>query len=164
MAEEGWKRSVVKPAIGASGLDAFEVNTSNRGEVERTLEPLLRDRDFLLQPFLPQIAKDGEWSLVFFDGEYSHAVVKRAAPGEFRVHEEHGGSVSLEAADHALISQAQGIVDTLERPSYARVDGVVVDGVLLLVELELIEPELFFRANPRAPSRFVEAVARRVRR
>jgi len=163
MAEEGWDRAVVKPAIGASGVDTFLADATRLNEGERPLAARSPNHDYLVQPFLPQFSREGEWSLVFLDNEYSHAVVKRPAAGEFRVHEEYGGSVTAAKPDAGLVRQARRFVDAVEPLAYARVDGVVVDGVLTLVELELIEPELFFRADPRAFERFVAGVRTRLR-
>ncbi|MEE2940525.1 MAG: hypothetical protein VX460_09090 [Planctomycetota bacterium] len=121
--------------------------------------------DFLVQAFVDKVEETGEWSLTCFGGAYSHAVRKTAAEGDFRVQEEHGGRVHLEEPPAALISAAErmlrGTAALLElgRPlAYARVDLVEVPyGPPLLMELELIEPELFLRAHEDAPQRFAKA-------
>ncbi|MCB0293319.1 MAG: hypothetical protein KDH97_23900, partial [Calditrichaeota bacterium] len=94
-------------------------------------------------------------------GQFSHAVKKRPAGGDFRVQHDYGGSAVPEAPPPGLINQAQHILKVLNTiPLYARIDGVDVAGQLVLLELELIEPELFLRLDPAAPERFAAAVAR----
>ena len=107
----------------------------------------------------------GEWSFVFFDRQYSHAVLKRAAAGEFRVHIEWGGTVESAVAPPALVRDAQQVVDRLDlQVAYARVDGTDVGGRLMLMELELIEPELFLDHHPDAAARLATSVLRQLTR
>jgi glutathione synthase/RimK-type ligase-like ATP-grasp enzyme len=100
---------------------------------------------------------------MFSDGGFSHGAIKRAAAHEFRVQTEHGGSVDLIEISDDLIEQGANVLAALpETPVYARVDGIVRDGRLLLMELELIEPNLFLELQPGADTRLAEAVARRL--
>lgn len=123
--------------------------------------------DYLVQPFVQAVVDDGEWSLLFFGGEFSHAIVKRPAAGDYRVQEQYGGrtdavepdAATLAAARHALATCATlGLGDA----EYARVDGVVVNGRFLLMELELIEPSLFLADRPDAAERCARAIAARL--
>ncbi len=103
------------------------------------------DRPAMIQPFIRSIATEGEYSFLFVDGEFSHALVKRAKPGEYRIQEAYGGvSEKIEAA-RADQEQARAVLDALdEKQLYARVDMVRgADGRLLLMELEVIEPFLY---------------------
>ncbi len=110
----------------------------------------------MIQEYMPEI-ENGEWSLVFFGGEFSHAAVKRAKPGDFRVQDEHGGSWSHEQPGDDLKRQAKRVLETVdEKLLYARVDGVVRDGRFILMELEVIEPMLYFGENDRAAEMFAE--------
>src|SRR5205085_6166057 len=112
----------------------------------------------LIQPFVEEVVTDGEWSLIFFSNEFSHGVLKRVGPGDFRVQNDFGGtSVALPPPDQALEVAQSLCVGTSGELVYARVDGVMVDGRFLLMELELIEPSLFLESNPDATSRFAEA-------
>ncbi|MBX9869797.1 MAG: hypothetical protein K2X63_08375, partial [Burkholderiaceae bacterium] len=107
----------------------------------------------------PEIVSDGEWSLIFFDGQYSHALIKRPKLGDFRVQSDHGGTVQKMVAPERMREQALQILCTLETmPCYARVDGVVRDGQFILMELELLEPELFLELDPRAAPSFAQAI------
>jgi glutathione synthase/RimK-type ligase-like ATP-grasp enzyme len=113
----------------------------------------------LVQAFVEEI-EHGEYSLVFFDNRYSHAVLKTPAPRDFRVQLDHGGT-------HGAVDPPPGVVEQGERVlaatggshAYARVDLVVAGGQCLLMELELIDPVLFFGfAGRAATARFVEAM------
>jgi hypothetical protein len=124
--------------------------------------------DYLLQDFVPEIVAQGEWSLLFFDGAYSHAVIKRAKRGDYRVQGVHGGSVEVVAPPAALIDGARRVLAAAAAlghadAAYARVDGVVVGGDFQLMELEVIEPALFFEQRPEAGELLADAVLRRLR-
>ena len=123
--------------------------------------------EYLLQPFVQAIVDDGEWSLLFFGGEFSHAIVKRPATGDYRVQEQYGGRTDAVEPDTATLAAARHALATctalgLGEASYARVDGVVVDGRFLLMELELIEPSLFLAGRPDAAECCARAVAARL--
>ena len=123
------------------------------------LARLLPARDMLVQPFLPEIVAEGEWSLLFLGGQYSHAVKKRSRAGEFRVQADFGGSVEADVPRGAIVAQAEAIVAHLPQPwLYARVDACESAGALVLMELELIEPDLFLGQHPSAPRRFASAL------
>jgi glutathione synthase/RimK-type ligase-like ATP-grasp enzyme len=119
----------------------------------------------LVQPYLPSVATAGEISLVFVDGECTHAVRKRAAAGDFRVHDDYGGTVDLESPDDAQLATARAALAAVGEPvHYARVDLVEGPaGEPMIMEFELVEPELFFRWSPGAAARFAAAVARHLR-
>ncbi|MBK5259806.1 MAG: hypothetical protein JJE51_09450 [Thermoanaerobaculia bacterium] len=149
-------RLVVKPAISASsdGVEVVNVETL----------PISRPYALLVQPFLAEIA-NGEKSIVVFDGAISHAVLKSPAAGEFRVQADYGGSAEecrVEDDERLLAEQLLGLIDPV--PLYARVDVVRTDSGPLLMELELIEPELFVHVVPESATRFAEALERQTSR
>ncbi len=116
----------------------------------------------LVQEFLPEIA-EGELSLVYFDGVFSHAIRKRPPPGEFRVNSRFGATRSAETPSPDVAEQGATALRALpELPLYARVDGVVRDGALIVIEVEVIEPALFMEFDPASAERFAEATARRI--
>jgi glutathione synthase/RimK-type ligase-like ATP-grasp enzyme len=157
----GWAESVIKPAISASGYSTRLVTGDPSSDDERAYADMIDAGDVLLQARVPEVEERGEWSFVFFDRQYSHGVLKRAAPGEFRVHIEWGGTVESATPAEALVRDAGKLVNGLDLPvPYARVDGTEVDGRLMLMELELIEPELFLDHHPEAASRLASAVLR----
>ncbi len=149
---------VVKPAVGASahGVVRTRLDAPGAGEWLRTAAS---GGPILIQPFRQEVRERGEWSAVFIDGEYSHAVLKRPAEGDFRVQEELGG--------HAVPGEAPEAIRTLGRAAltgapgrtlYARVDAVEGSDGPRLMELELIEPALYFGTDAGAPARFADGL------
>jgi glutathione synthase/RimK-type ligase-like ATP-grasp enzyme len=161
---KGWKRSVVKPAVSASAHKTWLLDSAAfPGENE--LKSKMESQPFLIQQFIPEIATQGEISFIYIDGAYSHAVLKRPAAGDFRVQKEHGGSADLFFPDSNLLAQANQIaaaVPQVHDSLYCRIDAVARYGKLVLMELELIEPELFLGLAEGAAERFAKAIARRV--
>jgi glutathione synthase/RimK-type ligase-like ATP-grasp enzyme len=162
-AERGWTRFVLKPAVSASGYETHAFHVPLAAADRAAIGRVSSAGAVLIQPFADEIPALGELSFVFLDGQPSHAALKRAAPGEFRVQTEHGGSVEPIDADPSLVEQAAAALGALdETPLYARVDGVVIDGRFVLMELELIEPNLFLALGGGAPARLATAIARRL--
>jgi glutathione synthase/RimK-type ligase-like ATP-grasp enzyme len=161
MAGAGWPRAVLKPRIAATAHGTFLV-TPPTALTEADLVPA-REHGALLQEFVPEIA-DGEISLMYCEGRFSHAVRKRATAGDFRVQKDFGGSVESAMPAQALLDFAEGVMRTLpHQPLYARVDVVSAARGPLLMELELIEPELYFVSDPKAAVRFAAAISQRLR-
>jgi glutathione synthase/RimK-type ligase-like ATP-grasp enzyme len=160
---EGWDRFVIKPAISASGYETFALRTPLDDASRATIARVAGLGAVLVQPFADEIARFGELSFTFFDGAFSHATVKRARVGEFRVQTEHGGTVDSIVVERALIDQAAAVVRALDvRPLYARVDGITRGDAFLLMELELIEPNVFMSYAEDAADRFARAIAQRL--
>ena len=174
----GWEQAIVKPAVAAGSYGTGRVSADDPAAGAALLAAILEESDALLQPFLPEVCRDGEWSFIYFDDgcgalAFSHAVVKRPASGDFRVQTEFGGTVEAAVPPPSLLRQADAAAATIARLApgpllYARIDGVVSAGVhapegtLLLMEAELIEPALFFAFDDDAADRFGDAVARRL--
>lgn len=159
------ERMVIKPVVGASALDTH-VLEAGKAAVTETLARAYRNRPFMLQPFLEKVQSVGEYSLFFFDGDYSHAILKVPEQGDFRSQEEHGSDIRPHVATPKLIGLAQDIVESVGPDlAYARVDFIPVeDDGFLLMELELIEPSLYFRTDPASPERFARAMTNYYRR
>lgn len=159
----GWGELVVKPVISGGAYETWRVSAAPTTDDERRFAEFVAARDTIVQPFLPEIA-DGEWSFIFLHGVLSHAVRKRPRDGDFRVQPQHGGVTRLEQPNGRLVAQAAFVLTQmppeLDTPLYARVDACEVDGRLLLMELEIIEPNLFLGCDPEAPARFADAVVR----
>jgi glutathione synthase/RimK-type ligase-like ATP-grasp enzyme len=161
LAGEGWAEAVVKPAISGAGRDTWRTPVPVSAADEARYRALLDAEDMLLQPFLQSVLSAGEVSLIVIDGEVTHAVRKVPAQGEFRVQDDHGGVVLAHtpAADEVAVAEA-AVAACEPAPVYARVDLVRgLDGGPVIMELELVEPELFFRFNPDAATRLAVAVA-----
>jgi glutathione synthase/RimK-type ligase-like ATP-grasp enzyme len=158
---EGWSRIVVKPAVSASGFETYAVDVPFDAAARASVERAVEVGAVLVQPFAPEVPRDGEYSFVFIDGEFSHAAIKRAGQGEFRVQTEHGGSVSPVAVDDSLVLQAAHVLAAApEKPLYARVDGISRSGAFLLMELELIEPNLFLELREGAAAKLAATIVK----
>ncbi len=138
--------------------DGNSGNDATNGAAAAEFERLLAEVDVLVQPFLEEVQREGEWSFVFFGGAYSHAMRKRPARGDFRTQEEHGATHARGQPDAALIDRAREALEAVGAPTlYARVDGVPSAGRLCVMEVELIEPSLFFAGDRAAAERFARA-------
>lgn len=163
LAARGWGRAVLKPSFTANAHDAHRFEAAAADGVVAAARVAGAGSTWMLQPYLEAIEREGEWSLVFFAGRFSHAVQKRPREGDFRVQAEHGGDAGLVAPPEAVRAAAERVVArAVPDAIYARVDGVVLDGRLRVMELEVVEPELFLRLHPEAPSRFAEALLARL--
>ena len=157
---------VVKPQVGANAIDTF-VLTEPVGEgLLQTLATTFAGRPFFIQPFMQNVQVEGEYSLFYFDLEYSHAILKIPAAGDFRSQEEHGAEIRSVTAPAGRLAAGKRIMNLVEpRPVYARADFVRGEGDrFLLMELELIEPSLYLRTDDGAAGRFAAAFDRRVSR
>jgi glutathione synthase/RimK-type ligase-like ATP-grasp enzyme len=159
LARRGWDEAVVKPAVSVGAVGTWRAFLAAPDEARFAEQ--VRAADLLIQPYLPEVESAGEWSLVFLDGAYSHAVRKRPAPGDFRVQEHLGGTAERAEPSAGLITQAAAAVAAVDGPLlYARVDGVERGGCLLLTELEITEPYLYLGMADGAADRFAEAILR----
>ena len=163
MQDANWSEVVIKPAVSGAGRETYRVAERDAVEQEGLWQRLVASEDMLIQPFVPAILDSGEVSLVVVAGEATHAVRKIAAPGEFRVQDDHGGTVHpYEPSDGERAIAERAIGAATERTgaeiAYARVDLVESSGGPQVMELELIEPELFFRNHPPAADALARAV------
>ena len=162
LTDAGWGRAVIKPVVSATARNTYLVDAGALDGHAQEFRTLLAARDMMVQPYLERVVTDGEFSLMFIDREYSHTVVKRPKRGDFRVQEHHGGSLeSCEPGERAR-DAAEGILAACEGDlSYARVDLIPdSDGSPLLIELELVEPELFLRCEPASVERLASLLCR----
>ena len=161
-------RDDIEAARAAFGVETLIIKPSISGGADATfrLEPgdaipfAVLETEMLIQPMMRSIETEGEYSLFYFGGQYSHAILKRPKSGDFRVQEQFGGgevvcappSAARELADAALSAAPPG-------NSYARVDMLRGDaGGFVLIELELIEPSLFLEHASDGGAAFVNAV------
>ena len=162
LAGRGWAEAVVKPVVSAGGFETWRTSAREAAAHEARFAALRERADgVMVQPFMREIERGGEWSLLFFGGRFSHSVRKRPVAGDFRVQFQYGGTSTAEVAPPAVLDDARRVIEAIPvagTPPYARVDGVEVDGRLLLMELEVIEPSLFFAQDEGAAERFVEAL------
>jgi glutathione synthase/RimK-type ligase-like ATP-grasp enzyme len=161
-----WDEVVVKPAIAAGAIRTNRVKTSSLIEDPAPLAEALRDGAALIQPFMPEVVRDGEWSLLYFNGTFSHAVIKKPKAGDYRVQWRHGGGQQLATPPLTVQNQAKAVLAHVSTRDgdclYARVDGIVRGGTFLLMELELTEPYLFIKEGGDAAAKAFVAACRQM--
>jgi glutathione synthase/RimK-type ligase-like ATP-grasp enzyme len=146
---------VIKPPVSASATGAHRIGAGD------DLPADSRGKPMIVQPLIEEISRTGEFSLMLFDGEFSHAVVKRPRSGDFRVQEHHGGETRpCDAPPPGAIELAQAALAAAPAKStYGRVDIVPDDnGTLRIMELELIEPALFLHHAPDSGAAFTRSI------
>ncbi len=161
LAGAGWDEAVVKPCVSGAARHTYRMNRRTAAELQPLLTSLLATEAMIVQPFQADIARTGEDTLMVFGGRYSHAVRKVPKAGDFRVQDDHGGTVhdyQPTAEQVELAERAAAACHPI--PVYGRVDMVRDnDGRLAVMELELIEPELWLRCDPPAADRFAAGLA-----
>ena len=170
-AEIGADEIVVKPVVSANADGAFWLAREDGSEQAApeqaaACEAYFADRALMAQPFVRSVVEEGEFSLFYFDGAHSHTILKTPKPDDFRVQEEHGGLIQAVHAEPALLAAAAAAMQAIgASPLYARADFVrAPDGAFWLMELELIEPALYFRMHADAPGHFAAALDARMRK
>lgn len=149
---------IIKPCISAGASDTYRLNKKAQKIEHRELEKLFNKREFMLQPFMPSIIEEGEFSLFYFNSQFSHAILKKPQSNDFRVQEEYGGQLTLIQPSETLKTAAkQALVHLPNKPLYARLDFVRSADSFLLMEAELIEPSLYFNMDAGSPARFARA-------
>ena len=155
-----WDEAVLKPTISGAARNTYRISKYNYNDYEEIFKKLIIEEDFLFQEFMQKIITDGEISLILIAGKYTHAVKKIAKKGDFRVQDDHGGKVKTYHANKKEIEFAEKCINNCsEIPLYARVD-IFYDNnnELSLGELELIEPELWFRNKPKSAKLLAEEI------
>ena len=156
----GWKEMILKPCVSGAARHTYKINLSNLQKHESILKRLLQDEAMMLQPFQYNIIAEGEISMMVFNGVFTHAILKKAKPGDFRVQDDFGGTVhDYIPTQEEIIFSENAVKACQELPIYARVD-IFTDnnGNIALSELELIEPELWFRHYPEAANVLARAI------
>jgi glutathione synthase/RimK-type ligase-like ATP-grasp enzyme len=159
----GWPKAVVKPRISATAYRTQLVTPENAAAAQPLFDDLRRGPGVMLQKFMESIASEGEWSVIFLGGVFSHAVLKKPKPGDFRVQNDFGGTEQLADPPAHVLASATRALQTVATTLYARVDGVVDEGTFRIMELELLEPALFLGSHTQAPDRLADAIAKALR-
>lgn len=165
VAKQGWGEVVLKPSVSAGSRSTYRFRALEIAEYETKLQEIVSKCEAMLQPLMPGILNEGEYSFLFFGGDFSHALLKKGPTGEFRVQHKYGGTIHPYSAKLGEMAQASLALSAYGLPSrflYARVDMVrdpQDSKKLLLMELEVAEPNLYFlndQANPGAAERFAK--------
>lgn len=159
-AKLGWEEMVLKPRISAGGRHTYRLHKNNLADYETVFQETIAKEAMMLQPFLYNIVTKGEVALMVVGGKVTHAVLKKAKEGDFRVQDDFGGSVHdyTPSAEEIAFGE-KAVAACPEMPIYARVDIVWDnDDKIALSEIELIEPEMWFRCYPKAADVMAEAI------
>ncbi|MDQ0638431.1 glutathione synthase/RimK-type ligase-like ATP-grasp enzyme [Pedobacter sp. W3I1] len=154
----GSDKIIIKPCVSGGSRNTIVLNkTSALPDRQRVLS-LVSEGDFIAQPLMPQI-REGEWSFIFFNGKYSHTIIKKPKTGDFRVQQIFGGTIEIVSPDQQYIEHAELYVSRFAKNTlYTRVDGLMVDGNFVLMEIELVEPFLYLSYHPDAVERYFQAL------
>jgi len=160
-AERQWTRIVIKPVISASGYNTYKLEGDELRAFQPAFARLTQSDDYLVQEFHTSILNYGEISLVFIGQEFSHAVEKKAKAGDYRVQDDFGGTISLVEPSIEQTSLARKAIRAcIPRPVYARIDLIYTNqNIWAVSEVELIEPELWFRLKPESAETLATAIA-----
>lgn len=155
---QDWPEFVIKPAVGQSGN---LVTKLKQGEALPDLSAY--GEQVVLQPFIPEVATNGETSLIFFNGVFSHAIRRQPPQNEWRANSQYKVEIISVEVDSHIIETARHVLHKLPKmPVYARVDGTIINNAFLLNELELIEPALYLDRWEGATERFVDVLKSRI--
>ncbi|KRC58360.1 hypothetical protein ASE14_17275 [Agromyces sp. Root81] len=162
IADAGWHELVLKPAVGVGGSGVVRATAAT---LHSELDALPPETEVMVQPFASAILDEGELSFIYLGDRLSHVLRKRPATGDFRAHGIYGGTVEATSADPADVAEVHSLLARLPFDLlYARFDVVRVDGRLAVLELELIEPMLYFGLAPGSAERLAEAALARLGR
>ena len=158
--EFGYSEVILKPCISGAARHTYKINASNVNEFESVFSELISKEDMMLQEFQAQIETKDEVSLMLLDGKYAQAGVPRAKKGDFRVQDDWGGTLeSFEPSSKEIDFAEKALAACFELPVYARVDIMWSENnEPLLAELELMEPEVWFRRDNLASHKMANAI------
>ena len=155
----GSAEAVIKPVVSGNAQGAYRLDRKTAAARAEEIEAYFANRPLMMQPFERNIVEEGEFSMIYFNGQLSHSILKVPKSGDFRVQEEHGGDIRAIRADAALVAAGNAAMRAIGSTLlYGRVDLVRSGTQLRVMELELIEPALYLRMDPGAPDRFADAI------
>lgn len=150
-----YQKMVLKPAVSA-GSYKTEILTEGDLNSENISSKTIVG-DWLLQPFLPEIQTEGEISMIFFGNEYSHSIIKKPIEGDFRVQKQFGGKYLPYSPGWELLKELNPVFKVFgEEFLFGRIDGVMLGGKFHIMEIEMLEPDLYFDFFPEKVALFCE--------
>jgi glutathione synthase/RimK-type ligase-like ATP-grasp enzyme len=153
---------IIKPIVSANADFTYRLTEEDFLFEQQSIKSALKSREIMVQAFEKTILDEGEYSLFYFNGDYSHTINKLPAEDDFRVQEEHGGQLkSTEPTQDMLVLAQQTLHALPEKPLYARIDMLKTSVGFAIIEVELIEPSLYFNMDESSPKRFAEAIVKR---
>lgn len=166
--DRDWESALVKPMVGATARRTLRLGRADVAPAQARLDTWLAEEDMIVQEYLPAVETEGELSVIMIGGQITHGVRKIPVPGDYRVQDDFGASDEPWSPDARCRLLARDIVAAAQRILrtdllYGRVDFLRDrSGDLVLNELELVEPQLFFRHEPSAGDRLAEALLARL--
>lgn len=153
---------IIKPSVSATAYQTYKVPVTDLHLYQDEVNEILERCCVLIQPYLKEVELKGEYSFIFFNGTFYYSLIKRPKLGDFRVQYEHGGNENMIDTYLPMYEQAKKVIDALPTtPLYARIDMIEVDGQMLLMEAELIEPDLFIdKAGEWTADQFAKATSK----
>ena len=154
---------VIKPLVSGGAKKTLKLDRKNWDTHADKIQDWVIEESFLVQPFISEVEEIGEYSLVFFNGKFSHAVLKTPLKNDFRVQHYFGGTIKSIVPSASMLASCQELVQEFAKDClYVRVDGVEIAGIFYLMELELIEPYLFLAVSDQAINNYKNALADRI--
>lgn len=161
--EKSWSDIVIKPTVGASAYGIYRADKDNFRKVQSQIDKLISKTDVMVQPVMKEVVEVGEYSIIAIGGKYSHAMLKRPKKGEIRTQRDYGATELKTEPDESLLEGALSILKKIDCPLlYARIDGINQNGRFILMELELIEPELFLGYEKESIEAFVRCLKQKI--
>jgi glutathione synthase/RimK-type ligase-like ATP-grasp enzyme len=159
-----WPEMVIKPTISAGSFLTTKFSRAQIAEVIETHTTIHQSYDLVLQPFLPEIVTKGEVSLLYFGGKFSHAVIKKPSQGDFRIQSQYGGIYTQYQPNITLQKLGLHIANMIDpHHLYARVDMIELGNVHHVMEVEMIEPDLYFSIFPDKISTFIDTLVGKIK-
>lgn len=167
LSHNGWDQAVIKPHISNRGLNLFRINTHSQADWMHQLlallsmqgGPQLPDK-WLLQPMCPEFVNGGEWTFIFIEGKLVHYLIKKIVRSSASYTNLQENELSKSLADQAIRYLK---ILKLDKSLYIRIDAINRDGVLLVNEIEAIDPMLFFQSNPQIALHYAQAIKQRLK-
>jgi len=154
---------IIKPCISGGSKNTFSTERKEVKHIESKINELLKTESYMVQPFLKEILSEGEWTFLFFNGQFSHCLLKKPVAGDFRVQMHFGGSVHAMTPPAEYLKSASAYVSRFAKNClYARVDGTILNNRFLLMELELIDPYLYITTDSGSCENYYKALKQRI--
>ncbi|MFC4701117.1 RimK family alpha-L-glutamate ligase [Glaciecola siphonariae] len=153
------EKLIIKPLVSANADHTYLFTKTELGKIATRLEQTFSDRAFMIQAFEKSVKTQGEYSLFYFGNAFSHGICKMPAQDDFRVQEEHGGQLTSLVPTEPMLALAEQTIQALPAPAlYARIDMLNTERGLEIIEVELIEPSLYFNMDEDSASRFAQVI------
>jgi glutathione synthase/RimK-type ligase-like ATP-grasp enzyme len=160
IASSTWEEFILKPAISGAARHTYKISRDEITNYESQFSELIANESMLIQEYQKQITTKGEIAFMVFGGKFSHAILKKAKSGDFRVQDDFGGTIETYIPNNAEIQFAESVIGKIQPvPVYARVDAIWDNTDQLCIgEVELIEPELWFRMDSNSADKCAKAI------